>query len=331
MTKTAPFEAWELPARMALGDLGLGFHAADPIIEDARAHCLRTGESPYEAFGDPREFAAAVVAEQPPGTLEKVDREGMTPADYLTGQLFHLSLVAIAASLLFAAIDRTLAFPATTAALAGTAVLIAALFAGYGIPQAVRAAGHPSLVKYSYLAAGVLGLLAATAYTTLPSRRLFDVPVLLLVAVAIGTLTLSVRTPKRPEPATPEQPAGADAWLTRLTGLLIGRYDVPPRRAAELTREARAHLAESGGTPEDEFGPVDEYARQVSEHEPVRKDPFWRTRAARVVGGLAAVSLGVQAFLDWSGDGVWWAALLIAVPGTLALAWMTVQTARGRD
>ena len=161
MTKTEPFEAWELKARIALGDHGLGYHATSPIIADVRGHCEYTGESPYEAFGDPTDFAATTAAEQPPELLEKVDREGLTAMGHLSGQLFVLSLTAVALPLFFAVKERSWSFPATTSALTGTALLILALYAVSGVPHALRASGRPHLAKFSYLATGALAVGAA--------------------------------------------------------------------------------------------------------------------------------------------------------------------------
>ncbi|GGN85030.1 hypothetical protein GCM10010112_64950 [Actinoplanes lobatus] len=59
------FDEWELPARFALADRGIGYHASTPLIAHVRAHCRRTGQSPLEAFGDPRRFAAAVAPGRP--------------------------------------------------------------------------------------------------------------------------------------------------------------------------------------------------------------------------------------------------------------------------
>jgi hypothetical protein len=59
------FDQWELSARLALGDRGIDYHTATPPIEDARAHCEATGQSPHEAFGTPEEFAAATADELP--------------------------------------------------------------------------------------------------------------------------------------------------------------------------------------------------------------------------------------------------------------------------
>ncbi|MBM2614991.1 hypothetical protein JIG36_05390 [Actinoplanes sp. LDG1-06] len=323
---TTTFESWELPARLALGDLGVGYHTANPIIEDARAHCESTGQSPYEAFGEPRVFAARAAADVPVELREAVDREGMTPSDYLSGQLFALTLLVLVATPLFAAIDRTWTFPATTAGLTGLALLAATFFGAHGVPQAVRASGRPHLVKYCYLGVVVLILATATAFTTLPREHLFPIPVLAVVGVAAAALAWQGRAPKKPQgpAARAPEPEDADAWFKRLDGLLVGRYDLPPDRAAELTRGVRARSR----SPREEFGPVEEYARQLQENEPVRKVPFWRTRPAHIVGILVGISLAVQAFLGWRADGVWWAAWFIALPGALGGLYFLVREIR---
>lgn len=329
---TTTFETWELPARIALSDQGIGHHAANPLIEDVRDHCRRTGESPFETFGDPREFAARTAAEQPPGLLEMVDREGMTPRDYLGGQLFVLSVLVIPAVVLFAAIGRTWTFPATAAGLTGIVLVAAALFWTGGVPQAVRASGRPHLVKYVWAATPVLILAAATAFTTLPREHLFRIPVVAVVAVAALAVALQLRAPKPAGPPSRiEAPPTTEAWFERLAGLLVGRYDLRPDRAAELTRAARAQVTESGRTAEEEFGPVEEYARRVQEAEPTRRDPFWRTRPAQIVSLLVGIGIAVQAFTGWQQDGVWWAAYLIALPAGLGGVWFLIQALRGRS
>ncbi|GAA0561619.1 hypothetical protein GCM10010172_51030 [Paractinoplanes ferrugineus] len=336
MVETEPFEAWELKARIALGDQGMGYHAANPIIADVRAHCEYTGESPYEAFGDPREFAATTAADQPPELLEKVGRDGLTAIDQLTGELFVLSLAAVVLPLFFAVKEKTWSFPATAAALTGTALLVLALFAVGSGPRALRAAGRPGLTKFSYLAAGLLGAGAVAAFAGLPHEHLFPVPALAIVALALVGLYLLTRGPKKPAesaphvPPTPRtaRPVGAEAWLTRLTGLLIGRYDLAPERAVELAREAGTHLADSGRTPQEEFGPVEDYALEVSRHEPVRKEPFHRTRPARLLGAVLGVLICGGAFLGWLDGGPSWAAWSVALPATVGALWMLVRSIR---
>ncbi len=126
------------------------------------------------------------------------------------------------------------------------------------------------------------------------------------------------------------QAGGVDreTWLRRLDGLLVGRHDLPAERAAELTREARAHLDASGAAPDDEFGPLAGYARRLAEHEPVRREPWWRRTPAQMASLAIGVYLGVSAFLSLSADGHRWAAYLVAVPVTAALAWQLITTAR---
>ncbi|MDY7088060.1 MAG: hypothetical protein SYR96_23515 [Actinomycetota bacterium] len=349
MTNT--FETWELPARIALGDLGVRSSAARAVIDDVKDHCARTGESPFDTFGEPRDFAARTAAEQPAGTLEPVDREGMTPRDYLGGQLFGMTLVVIPASLVFAAIGRSWTLNLTVASLTGLVLLLFTVFWAGAVPPAVRASGRPHLVKYVWAATVPLIAGTALAFTTLPREHLFALPVVAVVAVAAVALAVQLRSGKdkpAPDPASDASgpapsfasgsasssasgpassfPSGLDDdYFERLNGLLIGRYDLKPERAAELTREARARAALT------DLGPVEEYARQVQQGEPERKDPFWRTRPAQVVGLLVGIYLGVQAFLNWRADGVWWAAYLIAVPAALGGAWYLFRTLRGKS
>lgn len=318
---TNAFATWELPARIALGDHGVRSTAASAIIDDVKDHCARTGESPYDTYGEPREFAARAAAGQPAGTLEPVDREGMTPRDYLDGQLFGLTLVVTVAAALFAAINGSWTFQATAAGLTGVALLLVTVFwAGAG-PRAVRASGRPHLVKYAWAAVAPLVAATTAAFTILPREHLFPVPVVAVVGAGVVALALQLRS----APASESVPEPAGDWFERLNGLLIGRYDLTPERAAELTREARvrAELAD--------LGPVEEYARQVQQGEPERKDPFWRTRPARIIATLVGINLAVQAFLSWRADGVWWAAYLIAVPAALGGAWFLIQDLRGKS
>jgi hypothetical protein len=327
------FEQWELSARIALSDRGIGYDVATPIIDEARAHHAATGEDPREAFGTPDEFAATAAAEAPAHLREEVDRDGLTVADHLTGGLFHLAALVLLASLFFAVLEGTLSFPVTTAVLTGVPLLALGMLAAGSVPGAMRAAGRPSWAKFGFFGAGVLGVAAATAFTTLPSEPVGRVPVLVLVVVALAALTLLLRTPKRRPTAEPQPAeaagAGRAAWLHRLDGLLVGRHDLPAARAAELTREARAHLDATGAAPDDEFGPIADYARRLAEHEPTRREPWWRGTPAMLVSLAIGIYFGVSAFLGWSADGHRWAAYLVAVPVTAALAWQLVTTARG--
>ncbi|HWS38734.1 MAG TPA: hypothetical protein VN408_39105 [Actinoplanes sp.] len=176
------FEQWEMSARFALADRGIGYYGSEPIIAGVRAHCLATGQSPAEAFGDPRQFADDTMR-------SRMQR----PSVYLTGQLFLLSLGGIAVPVLFAMIDWTLQFAVSAAGLTGFAALILASFAAWGVPQALRSVGRPGAAVAVRLTALLLGAGAVPAYLLLPHDDLFTVPVPAVIAVAVGVLFLSTR------------------------------------------------------------------------------------------------------------------------------------------
>ncbi|MFY1695350.1 hypothetical protein [Solwaraspora sp. WMMA2101] len=328
MTKTTePFERWEIPARLALSDQGVGHHLANPIIADVQAHCAYTGQSPYDAFGSPEELAMVAAAEQPAHLRENPDRHGLTAADYLSGGLLSLGLIGLGGSLFYAVLEQTLTFPANPAALTGTAFVGLAVFVVRGVPGALRAVGRPRLATASFALVVLLAGLAVTAFFTLPREPALPVPVLAVAAASLLVLLWQLRgpgKPKQPIEHTPPTPrtaehdtdeADADAWFRRLTGLLVGRYDLTPQRAGELARQARNHLVTAGGTaPDSEFGPVEEYAREIAEYEPQRRVPFWRTAPAGLIGSLAGLSLSVSALLSWTAEGHYWAAYGVALP-----------------
>ncbi|ROO58501.1 hypothetical protein EDC02_0261 [Micromonospora sp. Llam0] len=334
-TATAePFERWEIPARFALSDRGVGYHLANPIIADVQAHCAYTGQSPYDAFGSPEEFALVAAAEQPAHLRENPDRNGLTPGDYLSGGLMSLGLIGLGGSLFYAVLEQTLSFPANPAVSTGTALLGLAVFVVRGVPGALRAAGRPRLATASFALVALLAGLAVTAFFALPREPVFRVPVFALAGVSLLVLLWQLRGPAKPRqpivhtPPTPRtaghdnDEADVDAWFRRLTGLLVGRYDLTPQRAGELARQARNHLVAAPGTiPDSEFGPVEEYARELADHEPQRRVPFWRTAPAMLIGSLAGLSLTVSAFLAWSAQGHYWAAYGVALPAALGSAW----------
>ncbi|MFI7026082.1 hypothetical protein ACIBMZ_25530 [Micromonospora sp. NPDC049900] len=331
---TEPFERWELPTRLALSDQGVGHHLANPIIADVRTHCELSGQSPYDAFGDPEEFALTAAAEQPAHLRQNVDRNGMLPADYLTGSVFALVLLGLGAMIFYAILERTLTFTTTPAGLAGL-IMACLAFTACAVPDALRAAGRPRLATWSFALVGLFVGLGASCFVLLPKEPAARVPVLGIVVVALLLLWLMTRrpaTPKQPVDYVPPTPRTApdddpDAWYRRLSGLLVGRYDLPPERATDLAREARDHLTAAGGTPTAEFGPVEEYARDLAEHEPQRRVPFWRTTWAELIATLVAVQLSVAAFFAWTDEGHVWAAYGVALPGTLIAVVIAIRLA----
>ncbi|WP_433531683.1 hypothetical protein ACQPYA_06220 [Micromonospora sp. CA-263727] len=329
---TEPFERWELPARLALGDQGIGYHLANPIIADVRAHCEFSGQNPYDAFGSPEEFALAAAADQPAHLRENVDRHGMLPTDYLSGTIFILVLLGTATAVFYAILGRTLSFAATPAFLTGLIMIGLALFAG-SVPRAVRASGHPRLANWTLTLVGLFGALSVASFMLLPKEPVIRVPLLAIVTVSMLLLWLMTRQPARPKqpveyaPPTPRTAPADDtaAWCQRLSGLLVGRYDLPPQRAAELAREAHDHLTATGNTPTAEFGPVEEYARDLAQHEPERKLPFWSGTGAQLVAALATINLGILAFNSWTDEGQLWAAYGVALPATAAAIYAAIR------
>ncbi|MFJ1749201.1 hypothetical protein ACIOJD_23575 [Streptomyces sp. NPDC088116] len=312
-------ERWALSARLALAKQGVDHHTADPLLADVKARCAESGHSAEELFGSPAEFADATVAEQPADAVRKQDTQGMTPGAYLSGAPFAVTLVALVGVLLYCLLTWTLSITVTPASLTGSVLVGICLITLYGLPDALRASGRPRLAPWAFGLVAVLVLLAAVAFTELPRTHLTTVPVFAIVAVAVCVLAFQLRKSKPPRPSGPaNDPADADEWLDRLTGVLIGRYDLPPERARALAGEAGDHLAIAATTPTEEFGPLDQYAENLAEYEPVRQPPWWRGKVADIVIAAFGAVLGLVAFQYWLNDGHVWAAYLLALPFTLA-------------
>lgn len=78
---TAPFTKWELAARHAMSERGIGYHTATPLIAEAKAHYQQSGQSPEEVLGSPREFAAAAAASRPVAARAGHDVHGRKPGE----------------------------------------------------------------------------------------------------------------------------------------------------------------------------------------------------------------------------------------------------------
>ena len=305
------FDRWELAARTALSERGVGYHDATPLIRDARAHVEGEGRDPWEVLGPPEQFAADVAVDRP---------SVRTLGDHLSDAAFVLAVLAIPAVLAGAWAAGSMSLPVTVAGLVGTAGVAAAVLTGYGAGGALRSAGRPRAAIMAYACGVLLVVAAAAAFTGLPRTRLTTVPVLAVVAVALLACWLLTR-PGRARAATDETgPADTEAWFARLDGLLVGRFDVPRRRSAELVAQARAHVAASGTAPREEFGPAARYARELAAAEPARG----RGRLTAVLDVAAPVLLLAMA-VSAAVDGNWW----LAAMGAWLSAW-TVMSARRR-
>jgi hypothetical protein len=322
-------ETWELTARIALAKQGVDHHTADPLLADVKARCAESGQSAEELFGSPAEFADTTVAEQP-DAVRKQDTQGMTPGAYLSGAPFAVILVTLVGALLYCLLTWTFSFTVTPASLTGSVLVGICLVTLNSLPDALRSAGRPQLAGWAFGLVALLVLLAAVAFTELPRTRLATVPVFAVAAVAVGVLAFQLRKskPRRPS-VSANDPVDVDEWLHRLTGVLIGRYDLPPERARALAGEAGDHLAIAATTPTEEFGPLDQYAKNLAEYEPRRRPPWWRSKVADIVIAAFGAVVGIVAFRYWLNDGHVWAAYLLALPFTLArIARVVLKTRR---
>ena len=330
------FESWELQTRLALARQEITFHVADPLIEDAKAHWETSGQTPWEALGSPQDFAAAAAAEQPPDAKAGRDREGGTPISYLTGAGFVLPVMLVPWSLVAAVVYGSFSVALTPARLVGSVLFALAFLTLFGVPDALRAAGRPRLAPWAYLPTLLLMALSTIAFTVLPHQQWIRIPVLVLDAVAIVVILIQLGPAKPDRPLPEREPARTaeqiERWFADLEGLLIGRHDLPPTRAAELVAEARSHLAAAPDpSPSVEFGLVEIYAAEIAGPETVRTVPWWHQQATRNI-----VFVAFCAVLNRSKIGSWieeeqiWTVLAIVVITVGALAFGILKAAAGQ-
>jgi hypothetical protein len=325
MNTETDFARWELSTRLALAERGISYRIADPLIEEARAQCAESGLDPDLTCGSPAEFTAAVLADLPEGSLDDLDRHGMSVNDYLTGSLFAVGWLTIVWSIFGAVLAGSFTVDLTQARLVGSALLGVTLISAYGVPGALWASGRRRLANWSYALTVVLIVLTATAFVELPRTVFARVPMPALIVVGAALIWLSLRLSEdrfasadelgatgTPVELEPEQ------WFTRLHGLLITRHEVPTRRAAELVAEARSHLGETGtASPAAEFGPVSRYAAALAEPETDHRPPWWRTRPAQTTLAAVCVVFAAGNTYSWLSQGHLWLALLIGLPATV--------------
>ncbi|BEL05512.1 hypothetical protein Q0Z83_037030 [Actinoplanes sichuanensis] len=323
---TASFERWELMTRTALGDRGIGYREATPLIQQARSDYEQSGADPWQALGSPDDFAADVAAAQP-AVQARLDTQGKTPRDHLSDGLFVLAFVGVPASLLAMWVNGGLTIPLTVAGVVGTVLVGLSLFVCIAAPSALRASGHPRLAPWGFVGAGLLVIAAGVAFTRLPTDRIGETSALGTLVVSLGLGWLLTRPGRPAEPSTGSDPADPEAWFARLQALLVGRFDLPADRAAVLVEEARAHVTEAGSSPGAEFPSLEQFAQDLAAGEPRRQVPWWRTRAASTAGRIALLVLMAVLIVSAVLDGDWW----IAVTGAALPAWVGVDFGRRAD
>lgn len=268
MTKES-LETWQTSVRLELVVRGIDKELRDAKMDEVTQHCAESGEEPEEAFGSPEEFAETVVAERGPATPDN---------DYVSSALLSAGLTGTVFAGLYW-IDTGLMMPVNWAGLCGT-VLVTCALAGIQVIRFLRRGGKPRAALWGIGGVALGVVLAAVAFQGLPRHELFPVPAPALMLVGIVLIVWGLKRADGPRPRHSGQDAGQDSrqesdqWLRDLAGLLEGRHDLVPERARELTAEAAAHLADTGRAPQEEFGPVEDYALRLTEHQS-RRTPWW--------------------------------------------------------
>ncbi len=309
------FAAWDLRVRIVLAKRRFNRRHADVAIAEAEEYCAETGQSVFELFGPPDAFADMIAS-----AVSPIDEGASNDSvwDRLWSGLVVICWNALLWSCLFAVVTWSLTWQATPTRLAQVGLVAFAILLAAVVPGVLRAAGLPRLSKAAYVmpAAAVLGVVAVQ-FGGLSTRSLFTVPYLLVAAaglVGIVTMFATIKGNDVPEPTDDEvrrlrdlvhRLAGSpvhepDQWFRRLHGLLVGRHELPRGRAAGLVDEARAHLADTGASPEHEFGPVGTYAAAVAEPATRQSRPWYRggllTLVLHVVMALLLTMLVVDSF-----------------------------------
>ncbi len=265
-TQTMDPEKWKARARWKLAGHGVGKQLADTVLAEVDQHCAASGEDPATAFGEPDAFAATVLRERAPTARRaELDHFGMTAGERRSEVIAQLGVLVTLAGIV-GWISKGLLLPLTTAGLAGTLLLTAAVLAMlYAVHELPASGRRPRAMVATAGAVVVFGALAALAFTGLPRTGLgrLPTPIVTVAGIALLAGALTRKTTSKPLSA----PADDEQWLTQLRSLLVGRHHVSRARAEELTAEAAAQLRETGASPVEEFGPADEYAVVLAEHE----------------------------------------------------------------
>ncbi|MGP4044035.1 hypothetical protein [Streptomyces sp. 2A115] len=340
------YETWaaRLELRLALQP-DMHRAAIVEVLAETAEYCTETDEHPRDAFGDPDEYAVQVARERDPvGERAGRDWAGLRPADYLTKGIYGGAvLLMVGAGLALARGEWWVNL--TLASVAGSILVVAATLAS-GPVLALHAEGRPKAAAAVTAGTLVLVVVGAVAFLGLPRDHIGRLPAWIFAAcgalLALLAWRLESSTDSRRKTATARAqeadrtesaiPVGADAsdaerWLRHLGDLLSGRHRLPRRRVRQLVAEARDHLAATGHTPAEEFGPVEVYALELAEHAGPR---VWWTRES----GQLALSGGL--FTIWGLDRLvngdfGWAFWLCAAALTMTLSLLAARIVKNRS
>ncbi|MFI0774564.1 hypothetical protein [Streptomyces sp. NPDC021212] len=282
MSETADTaDTWELRTRIALAERSVAEDVCDSVLAEVAAHCAESGEHPEDAFGSPDDFAEVVAGERlPAGVRARRDPDARTTADYAIDVTTQWGLMTFAVGA-YELVVNGLMVDLTAAALLGCAAIAVGVAALHGAKLALHA-GSRIRAAGCGLATAVAIILAAVALMAGPGTVIAHVPTPAICVLGVLLPAWALFYDPPPAPAPERLPS--EAWLRKLPQLLVGRHALPRARAAELTREASRHLAETGCEPEEEFGPVAAYARQLAAAEAPRQH-WWRRYDVRSAAG----------------------------------------------
>ncbi|GAB3399553.1 hypothetical protein [Flindersiella endophytica] len=238
------------------------------IVAEARAHCDATGEQPYAAFGDASAYAARLMSAEDPE--ETRFRHTARRYSWSAQPARYRLLITIGGALaVFAAYDWLVAGESYSweASLVVAMPLSVGAFALAQLRDDSRNAGRPAAARWltpAFVAALIVGILSSFV---VPEGWTIAVPAPELLILGLAMLGAGWWLGDRWQRAhlTSEASLSHDEWLDRLAGLLEGRYRLPVAKARDFRAEAASHLAETGGDPSQEFGPVDDYAAELAE------------------------------------------------------------------
>ncbi|MGA6153970.1 hypothetical protein ACPEIC_11595 [Stenotrophomonas sp. NPDC087984] len=168
-------EVWYARARLTLAAWPVPRETADTVLNEVGQHCAESGEHPREAFGSPAEFASMVAAERVPDQIRAAyDRDGLTPADRISGVFGLLGMSTVVAGVwLWISAGGTLTL--TKAGLAGTVLTTLALATALVAAHGPRSGARRRAVGWWCVSAATT-ILAAIAFTALPRTGLGTLP-----------------------------------------------------------------------------------------------------------------------------------------------------------
>ncbi|MGP3944381.1 hypothetical protein [Streptomyces sp. 6N106] len=312
---------WNARTRLALAARSVDTTTADTVLDEVAQHCADSGETPYEAFGTPDEYADTVISERiPPEARAGLHADGLTRADHLSSALAQTGVVTLIAGVFLWGGSGTM-LSVTPAGLTGSALTAVALISAC---LALTFSGSRLRAAAAWgLTALVAVMLAAVAFTTLPITRLGRLPTPALCMLGVVLLWSATRSGpvSHHEGVTMTRQTDAHSrdedWLRELHQLLRQRHAISHDRAAELTRDAAHHLIATGGAPQDEFGPVELYALKLAEQERSGSRWWLRQDVQAVIVVLITLGYLVSNLLS---DGPLWQTIVAsaALAGSLA-------------